>query len=51
MKDFDVIIKIGISALDKSDAKHQLDYLLSEIESSMQYDNYKIEVQEVGEFL
>ena len=51
MKDFDITIKIGISALDKSDAEHQLDYLLSELESSMQYDNYKIEIKEVGEFL
>ena len=51
MKDFDITIKIGINALDKSDAEHQLDYLLSELESSMQYDNYKIEIKEVGEFL
>ena len=51
MKDFDVIIRIGVVALDKSDAENQIDYILSELESLIQYDNYKMEIKEVGEYL
>ena len=51
MKDFDVIIRIGVIALDESDAENQIDYILSELESLIQYDNYKMEIKEVGEYL
>lgn len=51
MKDFDVIIRIGVIALDESDAENQIDYILSELESLIQYDNYQMEIKEVGEYL
>lgn len=50
MKDFDIIIKIGITANDKSDAENQIDYILSELQSLIEYDNYEIKIKNVGEY-
>ena len=51
MKDFDIIIKLGVIALDENDAENQIDYILSELQSLIEYDNYKIEIKKVGEYL
>lgn len=48
IKDFNVTITIGITGVDKSDVKNQLDFILNNLD----YDelNYNIKIEEVGEY-
>ena len=50
IKDFNVTITIGITGVDKSDVENQLNHILSELNSIIEYENYDIKIKEVGEY-
>ena len=51
MKDFDIVVKIGVSALNEDLALDQYSDILFFIQDNLDFDNYSIEVIERGEYL
>lgn len=50
IKDFNVTITIGITGVDESDVENQLNHILSELNSIIEYENYDIKIKQVGEY-
>ena len=50
IKDFNVTITIGITAVDESDVENQISTILAELNSIIEYENYDMEIKEVGEY-
>ena len=51
MKDFDIVIRIGVSAMNEDMALDQYSDILFFIQDNLDLENYNIEVIERGEYL
>lgn len=51
MKDYDIIVTMGVLAINEDEALDQLSEVLFFIQDNLSMDNYSIDVFERGEYL
>lgn len=51
MKDYDIIVTMGVLAINEDEALDQLSEVLFFIQENLSMDNYSIDVFERGEYL
>lgn len=51
MNDYDIIITIGTQGQNEDAAMDSVGYILAYVHENLPWDNYKIEIKEVGKYV